>query len=174
MLAIVAVASAAGSASLRSLPWAFIRVRPSRTVRFPAVEAGGDRRSSFGIALGELPGERAYRATAARLLFDLVLDHELEPAVDAGPRIEVVEQLVLPPEHGVGGGLDDGPDHVVTVFEVVIELAATGAGARADVIEAHTGDALLRDELGCGLHNPLAHRASPRRRGCVRRHHDHA
>jgi hypothetical protein len=50
-------------------------------VRFPAVEAGGNRRSSFGIALGELAGERACRATAAPLLFDLVLDDELEPAV---------------------------------------------------------------------------------------------
>src|SRR5207237_5192940 len=96
-------------------------------VRFPAVEAGGDRRSSFGIALSELAGERAYRATAVRLLFDLVLDHELEPAVDAGPRIEVVKQLVLLPENGVGGGLDDGADHVVPAFDVALELAAVGS-----------------------------------------------
>src|SRR5438309_669074 len=43
-------------------------------VRFPAVEAGGDRRSSVWVALRELAGERAERATAARLPADLMLD----------------------------------------------------------------------------------------------------
>jgi hypothetical protein len=52
------------------------------------------------------------------------------------------------------------PYQIVTVFGVVMELAAAGAGACPNVIEAHTGDALLCDEPGCGLHNPLTHRAS--------------
>src|SRR5437899_7587211 len=54
-------------------------------VSFPAVEAGGDRCSCVWVALGELAGERADRAAAARLLLDLMLDHEVEPAVDASP-----------------------------------------------------------------------------------------
>jgi hypothetical protein len=86
-------------------------------VRFPAVEASSDRRSGLRIALGELAGERADRAAAARLLRDLMLDHEIEPAVDAGPRVEVAEELILPPENGVSRGVDDGMDEVVAIFE---------------------------------------------------------
>ena len=82
------------------------------------------------------------------------------------------EELALRDEDGVGGDVDDGVDEVVAIFEVVIELASAGAGACPDVIEAHAGDALLGDELGCGLHNPLAGGASLRRRGCLRVRHN--
>jgi len=109
MLAIVAVASAAGSASLRSLPLVLMRVRPS---------------------------------------------------------------LALRVEDGVDGDVDDGVDEVIAVFEVVVELAAAGAGACPDVVEAHAGGALLGDELGSGLQDPLAHRASLRRCGSARFRHD--
>ena len=44
-------------------------------VRFPAVEAGGDRRTRLWVVLGELADERADRAAAARVLADLMLDH---------------------------------------------------------------------------------------------------
>jgi hypothetical protein len=43
-------------------------------VLFPAFEAGGDRRPGVWVALRELAGERADRATAARLPADLMLD----------------------------------------------------------------------------------------------------
>jgi len=43
-------------------------------VRFPAIEAGGDRRSGVWVALRELAGERAERAAAARLPSDLMLE----------------------------------------------------------------------------------------------------
>jgi hypothetical protein len=48
----------------------------------------------------------------------------------------VVEELALIAEHGVGDDVDDGPDEVVAVFEVVVELAAAraGAGARGDFV----------------------------------------
>ena len=52
-------------------------------VGFPAVEASGDRRSGFWVAFGELAGEGADWAAAARLLVDPMLDYEVEPAVDA-------------------------------------------------------------------------------------------
>ena len=128
MLAMVAVASAAGSASLRRLPRVFMRVRPSRR-RASQFETSGDRCSGGGVALGELTGEGADWAAAACLLLDLVLDHEVEPAVDAGPGVEVVKELALPAEDGVDSDVDDGVDEVVAVIEVVVELAAAGAGA---------------------------------------------
>src|SRR2546422_2002435 len=137
-------------------------------VRFPAFEPCGDRCSGGGVALGELAGERADRATAARLLLDLVLDHEVEPAVDAGPGVEVLKELALPAEDGVGGDVDDGVDEVVAVIEVMVELAAAGAGACPDVVQAHTGGALLGEELGCGLEDSFARRAPLRRCGYVR------
>src|SRR6266446_3179651 len=43
---------------------------------------------------------------------------------------------------------------VVAVLEVVVELAAAGARARADVVEAHAGGALFGHQLGCGLEDP--------------------
>jgi len=140
-------------------------------VRFPAVEAVDDRGSGLRVVLGELADERADWTAAARLLADLILDHEVEPAVDAGPRVEVVEELALVAEDGVGDDVDDGADEVVAVVEVVVELAAAGAGARSHVVEAHAGSALLGDELCCGLQDPLARRAPLRRCGCVRVRH---
>src|SRR2546422_833434 len=137
-------------------------------VRFPAFETCGDRCSRGGVALGELAGEGADRAAAARLLLDLVLDHEVEPTVDAGPGVEVVKELALPAEDGVNGDVDDGVDEVAAVIEVVVELAAAGAGACPDVVQAHTGGALLCEELGCGLEDPFARRAPLRRCGYVR------
>src|SRR5439155_27367752 len=141
-------------------------------VRFPAFEAGGDRRSGAWVALRELAGERAERATAARLPSDLMLDECIEPAVDTGPGVQVVEELALRVEDGVDGDVDDGADEVIAVFEVVVELAAAGACACPDVVEAHAGGALLGDELSSGLQDPLAHRASLRRGGSVRFRHD--
>src|SRR5207247_6942857 len=134
-------------------------------VRFPAFEAGGDRHSGVWVALRELAGERAERATAARLPVDLMLDECIEPAVDSGPGVQVVEELALRVEDGVDGDVDDGADEVIAVVEVVVELAAAGAGACPDVVEAHAGGALLGDELGCGLPDALARRASLRRCG---------
>jgi hypothetical protein len=66
---------------------------PVAQVRFPAFETCGDRCSSGGVDLGELPGKRADRAAAARLPFDLMLDEEIKPAVDAGPGVEVLKEL---------------------------------------------------------------------------------
>src|SRR3989475_7879662 len=86
--------------------------------------------------------------------------------------VQVVEELALRVEDGVDGDVDDGVDEVIAVFEVVVELAAAGAGAYPDVVEAHAGSALLGDELGSGLQDPLAHRASLRRCGSVRLRHD--
>ena len=80
----------------------------------------------------------------------------------------MVEQLALPVEDEVGGDVDDGVDQVVAVFEVVVELAAAGAGACPDVVQAHTGGALLCEELGCGLEDPFARRAPLRRCRYVR------
>jgi len=141
-------------------------------VCFPAFETRADRSSGGWVALGELAGEGADRAAAARLLLDLVLDHEVEPAVDAGPGVEVVKELALPAEDGVGSDVDDGVDEVVAVIEVVVELAAAGAGACPDVVQAHTGGALLCEELGCGLEDPFARRAPLRRCGFVRVPHE--
>src|ERR1700736_5938023 len=84
----------------------------------------------------------------------------------------MVEKLALRVEDGVDGDVDDGVDEVIAVFEVVVELAAAGAGACPDVVEAHAGGALLGDELGCGLQDPLPRRASLRRCRCVRVRHD--
>lgn len=53
-------------------------------VRLPAVEARDLRGSGLRVVFGELADERTDRATAARLLADLSLDLEVEPAVDAG------------------------------------------------------------------------------------------
>src|SRR2546427_4567682 len=86
--------------------------------------------------------------------------------------VQVVEELALRVEDGVDGDVDDGVDEVVAVFEVVVELAAAGASACPDVVEAHAGNALLGNELGCGLQDPLARRASLRCCGCVRVRHD--
>src|SRR5207245_10446387 len=85
-----------------------------------------------------------------------------------GPGVEVVKELALPAEDGVGGDVDDGVDEVVAVIEVVVELAAAGAGACPDVVQAHAGGALLCEELGCGLEDPRACRAALRRCGDVR------
>src|SRR3989441_8428104 len=131
-------------------------------VRLPAFETCGDRCPGSWVALGELAGERADRAAATRLLLDLVLDHEVEPAVDAGPGVEVVKELALPAEDGVAGDVDDGVDEVVAVSEVVVELAAAGAGACPDVVQAHTGGAPLCAGLGCGLGGAVPRRAAPR------------
>jgi len=96
MLAMVAVASAAGVGVVAQLAAGFHASEAVAEVRFPAFETYGDRCSGGGVALGELAGEGADRAAAARLLLDLVLDHEVEPAVDAGPGVEVVKELALP------------------------------------------------------------------------------
>src|SRR5256712_2695100 len=138
-------------------------------VPFPAFETCGDRCPGGWVALGELAGEGADRAAAARLLLDLVPDQEVEPAVDAGPGVEVVKELALPAEDGVGGDVDDGVDEAVAVIEVVVELAAAGAGACPDVVQAHTGGALLGGELGCGPGGPVPRRAPPRPGGGVGR-----
>src|SRR5207245_8218932 len=119
-------------------------------VRFPAFETCGDRCSGSGVALGELAGEGADRAAATRLPLDLVLDHEVEPAVDAGPGVEVVKELGLPAEDGVGGDVDDGADEVVAVIEVVVELAAARAGACPGGGQAHTGGPLRCERLDRG------------------------
>ena len=84
----------------------------------------------------------------------------------------MVEEIALIAEHGVGGDVDYGADEVVTILEVVVELAPAGAGVRADVVEAHAGGALLGDELGCGLQDPLARCTPLRRRGWVCIRHD--
>jgi hypothetical protein len=76
----------------------------------------------------ELAGERADRAAAACLALDLELDECVEPAVDAGPRVEVVEQLAVDGEDGVRGDVDHGADEVVAVVEVVVELTAALRG----------------------------------------------
>ena len=76
----------------------------------------------------------------------------------------MVEQVALSCEDGVGGEVDHGPHQVVPVFEVVVQLAAAGAGTCPDVVEAHAGGALLGDELGSGLQDPLAPRTPLRRR----------
>src|SRR2546428_5630474 len=136
--------------------------------RFPAFETCGDRCSGGGVALGELAGEGADRAAAARLLLDLVLDHEVEPAVDAGPGVEVVKQLALSAEDGVDGDVDDAVDEVVAVIEAMVELATAGARACPDVVQAHTGGAPLGEELGRGLEGLVAARAPPRPCGYVR------
>src|SRR5467141_739484 len=128
-------------------------------VRFPAFETCGDRCPGGGVALGELAGEGADRAAAARLLLDLVLDHEVEPAVDAGPGVELVKEIALPAEDGVGGDVDDGVDEVVAVIEVVVELAAAGAGACPDVVQAHTGG---RHRTHRGAQDAPAWRLAPR------------
>src|SRR5207245_11273930 len=78
------------------------------------------------------------------------------------------EELALRVEDGVDRDVDDGVDEVIAVFEIVVELAAARAGACPDVVEAHARGALLGDELGGGLQDPLARRASLRRFGCVR------
>src|SRR5579862_829357 len=134
---------------------------------FPAVEAGGDRRPGAGVLFCELAGERADRAAAACLPVDLELDERVEPAVDAGPGVEVVEEVALEVDDGVGRDVDDGADEVIAVLEVVVELAATGARARADVVEAHAGRAFFGDELGCGLEDPLPGRTPLRGRRCL-------
>src|SRR5256886_7298985 len=77
-------------------------------------------------------------------------------------------ELALRVEDGVDGDVDDGVDEVIAVFEVVVELAAAGAGACPDVVEAHAGGALLGDEPVSGLEGPLAHRAAPRPFGAAR------
>ena len=83
-----------------------------------------------------------------------------EPAVDAGPAVKVVQERVLRGEDRAGRGLDDCPDQVVSVFEVVVELAATGVRAGAHLVEAHLRDPALRDQLSGGLDDPRARRAS--------------
>src|SRR2546427_5738970 len=86
--------------------------------------------------------------------------------------VQVVEELALRVEDGVDGDVDDGVDEVVAVSEVVVELAAAGAGACPDVVQAHTGGALLCEELGCGLEDPFPRRAPLLRCGSVRVPHD--
>src|SRR3989442_13928684 len=66
-------------------------------VRFPAFETCGDRCSGSGVALGELAGEAAALAAAARLPGELVPNHEVEPAGDPGPGGDVGNQRALPP-----------------------------------------------------------------------------
>lgn len=139
---------------------------------FPALEAGGDRRPGLWVALRELAGERAERAAAACLLVGLMLDECVEPAVDTGPGVQVVEEFALRVEDGVDGDIDDGVDEVISVFEVVVELTAAGAGSCPDVVKAHAGGALLGDELSGSLQDSLARRTSLRRCGCGRIRHD--
>src|SRR5271169_3264118 len=57
-------------------------------------------------------------------------------------------------------------------MEVVVELAAAGARARADVVEAHAGGALFGNEFGCGLEDLLPGCAPLRRRGGFRLWHE--
>ena len=139
---------------------------------FPTLETGGDRRPGVCVALRELAGERAERAAAAGLPVGLMLNECVEPAVDTDPGVQVIEQFALRVEDGVDGDVDDGVDKVIAVFEVVIELTATGAGSCPDVVKAHAGGALLGDELGCRLQDPLARRPSLGCCGCrsVRHH----
>jgi hypothetical protein len=136
-------------------------------VCFPALEAGGNRSASDGVAFCELPGERPDRTAAASSPLDLMLNHCVKPTVDTSPGVQVVEEHTLPVEDCVGGDVDDRVDEVIAVFEVMIELATARTGAFPDIIEAHAGDALLSDQLGCRLHNPFARRAALRCRGFV-------
>ncbi len=98
-------------------------------VRFPACKAGGDRCSAVWVVLGQLAHKAADRAAAGCLTFDLHPNVEVEPPVDAGPRVQVAEKVALRADDLVGGDADDSPDEVVTVVEVVVELAAACARA---------------------------------------------
>jgi hypothetical protein len=53
-----------------------------------------------------------------------------------GPGVQVVEELALRVDDGVDGDVDDGVDEVIAVFEVVVELAAAGAGTSSRLMPA--------------------------------------
>ena len=63
-------------------------------------------------------------------------------------------------QDGIRSGVDYGANEIVPVVEVVIELAAAGVGALADVVEAHGGRALLGHQLSGSLHDPCARAVS--------------
>jgi hypothetical protein len=125
-------------------------------VCLPAFEAIGQAGPGERVALGELTDERSDRTPSASLALLLESYQRAEPAVDACPRVQMIEQLVLGEQDGVRGGVDDSADQVVPVVEVVVELAAAGVGALTHVIEAHRGRALLGDQLGRRLHDACA------------------
>src|ERR1019366_1298999 len=93
-----------------------------------------------------------------------------EPAIDTGPAVQPAEQVVLGGEDRVGRGVDDRPDQVVTVLEVVVELATTRRGAGTHLVKAHPRRPPLGDQLRARLDNPCARRASSRG-GRLRRGH---
>src|ERR671919_2298748 len=75
--------------------------------------------------------------------------------------------LVLGAEDSVARGVYNGPNQGFLVVEIVIELAAAGRRACADVIEADRRYAALGNELGRGANDALACRSAPARRwGC--------
>jgi hypothetical protein len=122
----------------------------------PAFEAIGKVRASAWIALGELTNERSDWTPSASFALLLQRNQRAEPPVNAGPVVQMIQQLVLREQDGVRGGVDDGANEIVAIVEVVIELAAARVGAVADVIEAHRGRALLGHQLGRRLHDPRA------------------
>jgi len=63
-------------------------------VCLPALEGVGQGGAGERVALGELTNERSDGAAPARLALLLESHQGAEPAVDAGPGIEVIEQLV--------------------------------------------------------------------------------
>jgi hypothetical protein len=130
-----------------------MRSRPSRRwlSRRPKPSA---RFARARVALGELTYERSERAASACLTVLLQRDERAEPPVDAGPRVEVIEQPVLREQDRVRRRVDHRTNEIVAVVEVVIELAAAGVGTLADVVEARGRRALLGHQLG--LHDACA------------------
>src|SRR6478672_11704533 len=99
----------------------------------PPLEAVGQVLAGARVALGELTYQRSDRAASACLAVLLQGDERAEPTVDADPRVEVIKQPVLRQQDRVRDGVDDSVHEIGAVVEVVIELAAAGVSALADV-----------------------------------------
>ena len=145
----VAVAILAGSALGRSRPAACMRWRPSRRCVSQrsrpsaiAARARGSRSASWPASepIGQPP--RAWRCSWS-------VTSASKPAVDAGPAVKLVQQSVLGAEDGLGGDRNGRTNQVVPILEIVVELAAAGAGACPNVVEADVGRAQFGYEVGC-------------------------
>jgi NAD(P)-dependent dehydrogenase (short-subunit alcohol dehydrogenase family) len=88
----------------------------------PSAEPVGEGDSRAVVVLGELTGERADRAAAARLVLVLERDGRVQVALDPGHRVDVSEHVGLQVDDGVAGRLGDHSEEIVTILEVQLEL----------------------------------------------------
>ena len=114
----------------------------------PPFEAVDEVRSRARVVVGELGRDRPDGAAANAVTLLLQVDEQVTPAIERVEAVELVEDGSLRGEDSVGLVSDHGPDQVVLVGEVVIQLRRADSRAELDVLDAGAGDAVGEDQFG--------------------------